>query len=247
MSRTIYKNKLIICNDEKATAVAVAKALISIVKTKPDACLGLATGGTVIPVYQYMAQDYLSNKTDYSLIRTFNLDEYIDLNPLYIHESYRAFMNFRLFININIKLINTYFPNHKNPAAYDQLIKKNGGLDVQIISLGHNGHIAYNEPGSSIGSLTRVIKLTKSTIDANSRFFENNQNLVPKRAVSMGIKSILNAKKIICIVTGVGKAEALKHMLKGKYDSQWPCSACIYHPNVEIYVDKKTAAMATLK
>jgi glucosamine-6-phosphate deaminase len=218
--KKIFKNKIIICKDEKATAIAAAKALINVVKNKPDACLGLATGGTAIPVYEYMALDHLKNKTDYSLVKTFNLDEYINLNPLYIHESYRAFMNFRLFIKINIKLSNTHFPDPKSPQRYEKLIKDNGGLDIQIISLGHNGHIAYNEPGSSINSITRVIELTQSTISANSRFFENNPNMVPKKAVSMGIKSILNAKKIVCIVTGIGKAEALKHMVKGEYDPQ---------------------------
>jgi glucosamine-6-phosphate deaminase len=216
----IYKNKLIVCRDEQTTAVAVAKELIKIVKYKPDACLGLATGGTVIPVYEHMVYDYCKNHTDYSLVKTFNLDEYINLNPLYIHESYRAYMNFRLFTRLNIKLSNTHFPNHKKPADYETFIKSNGGLDVQIISLGHNGHIAYNEPGSSLNSITRVIELTKSTIDANSRFFENKREMVPKKAVSMGIKSILNAKKVICIVTGLGKANALKHMLAGKYDPE---------------------------
>jgi glucosamine-6-phosphate deaminase len=210
-----FKNKIIICKDEKATAKAAAKALIKTVKDKPNACLGLATGGTAIPVYEYMIHDHNANKTDYSLVKTFNLDEYINLNPLYIHESYRAFMNFRLFIKINIKLSNTHFPDPKSPSKYEKLIKDNGGLDAQIISLGHNGHIAYNEPGSSINSITRVIELTQSTINANSRFFENQTAMVPRKAVSMGIKSILDAKKIVCIVTGIGKAEALKHMVSG--------------------------------
>jgi glucosamine-6-phosphate deaminase len=218
--KKIYRNKIIVCSDEKATAIAAAKALIDVVRIKPNGCLGLATGGTAIPVYDYMALDYAKNHTDYRLIKTFNLDEYINLNPLYIHESYRAFMNFRLFIKINVQLCNTHFPDHKHPANYEHLIKKNGGLDVQIISLGHNGHIAYNEPGSSINSITRVIKLTKSTINANSRFFENNPNMVPKSAVSVGIRTILNAKKIVCIVTGIGKAEALRHMVSGTYDPQ---------------------------
>lgn len=220
LTKKTYKNKLFICKNEKATAIAAAKALIAIIKKKPNACLGLATGGTIIPVYEYMTQDYLKNNTNYSLIKTFNLDEYIGLNPLYIHESYRAFMNFRLFTKINIKLTNTHFPCVSHPSMYDKLIENSGGLDVQILSLGHNGHIAFNEPGSSINSVTRIIKLTQSTINANSRFFGNNTKLVPKKAVSMGIKSILNAKKIICVLTGVSKANALKHMLMGKYDPQ---------------------------
>ncbi|GHU36043.1 glucosamine-6-phosphate deaminase [Betaproteobacteria bacterium] len=243
----IYKYKLFIFKDEKGAAVGAAKSLIRTVKEKKNANLGLATGGTAIPVYDYMALDYANNKTDYSKVRTFNLDEYININSIYIHESYRAYMNFRLFTKINVKLANTHFPDPKHAAAYETLIKKHGGLDAQIISLGHNGHIAYNEPGSSLNSITRVIKLTQSTIDANSRFFEGNKNFVPKTAVSMGIKSILDAKKVIVIVTGIGKATALRHIFLNKYDKQWPCTSVLLHRNVEIYVDAKTAIAAGYK
>jgi glucosamine-6-phosphate deaminase len=218
MNQKTYPYKVFVCKDEKATAQACAKALIKIVKNKPQACLGLATGGTCIPVYEAMVKDYQLNRTNYHDIRTFNLDEYINLDPLYVHEGYRAYMNFRLFSQINIQMKNTHFPCYKHPSAYESLIKKNGGLDVQIISLGHNGHIAYNEPGSALNSITRVITLTPSTIKANSRFFENNPKMVPKKAVSMGIKSILDAHKVIVIITGVGKAEAFKHILKNQYD-----------------------------
>lgn len=247
MKQKAYPYKVFVCKDEKMTALACAKALTKVVKNKPNACLGLATGGTCIPVYEAMVTDYIKNHTSYRNIKTFNLDEYINLNPLYIHESYRAYMNFRLFSQINIQMKNTHFPCFKHPSAYETLIQKNGGLDVQIISLGHNGHIAYNEPGSSLDSVTRVITLTSSTIRANARFFENNPQIVPKRAVSMGIKSILNARKIIVIITGIGKAKAFQHILKNKYDPQWPCSSIIFHKNVEIYVDAKTAKVAGFK
>jgi glucosamine-6-phosphate deaminase len=240
----IYKYKLAIAKNELDAAMGAAKSIIATVRHKKNANIGLATGGTAIPVYNYMITDFVKNKTDYSRVHTFNLDEYINLNPLYVHEGYRAFMNFRLFTQINIKLANTNFPNHKSPSTYETLIKKCGGLDLQLISLGHNGHIAYNEPGSSLNSITRVIKLTPSTINANSRFFEHNPKMVPRTAVSMGIKSILDAKKIIVIVTGVGKAPALSHIFKGKYDPQWPCTSVLFHPCVEIYVDAKTAALA---
>jgi glucosamine-6-phosphate deaminase len=218
MNQKMYQYKVFVCRDEKATAIACAKALIKVVKNKPNACLGLATGGTCIPVYEAMVKDYLEKHTNYQKIKTFNLDEYINLNPLYIHESYRAYMNYRLFSKINIPLKNTHFPSEKKPNEYESLIKKNGGLDVQIISLGHNGHIAYNEPGSALNSITRIINLTPSTIKANARFFENNSKMVPRKAVSMGIKNILDARKIIVIITGVGKAEAFKHILKNQYD-----------------------------
>ncbi|MDR3329760.1 MAG: glucosamine-6-phosphate deaminase [Mycoplasmataceae bacterium] len=247
MEKKMYQYKVFVCKDEKAVAIACAKALIKVVKNKPHGCLGLATGGTCIPVYEAMVDDCLKNKTSYHNIKTFNLDEYINLNPIYVHEGYRAYMNFRLFSKINIQFKNTHFPDYKQPSTYETLIKKNGGLDVQIISLGHNGHIAYNEPGSSLDSITRVITLTPSTIKANSRFFENNQKMVPRKAVSMGIKSILDARKVIVIITGIGKAEAFKHILKNHYDPQWPCSSVIFHKDVEIYVDAKTAKVAGYK
>jgi glucosamine-6-phosphate deaminase len=220
MKQKTYPYKVFVCQNEKTTAAACAQALIKMVKNKPNACLGLATGGTCIPVYEAMVHDYQTNHTNYHNVKTFNLDEYINLNSLYVHEGYRAYMNFRLFSQINIPMKNTHFPCHKHPSAYDTLIKKSGGLDVQIISLGHNGHIAYNEPGSSLNSITRVIALTPSTIKANARFFENNPQMVPRKAVSMGIKSILSARKVIVIITGVGKAEAFKHILKNQYDPQ---------------------------
>jgi glucosamine-6-phosphate deaminase len=220
MNKKIYPYKVFVCKDELATAKACAQALIKVVKNKPNGCLGLATGGTCIPVYEAMVKDYQTNHTSYKKIKTFNLDEYINLNPIYIHEGYRPYMNFRLFSQIDIQMKNTNFPCDKHPSAYETLIKKSGGLDIQIISLGHNGHIAYNEPGSSLDSITRVITLTPSTIKANSRFFENNQKMVPRKAVSMGIKSILDARKVIVIITGIGKAEAFKHILKNNYDPQ---------------------------
>jgi glucosamine-6-phosphate deaminase len=220
MKQKTYPYKVIVCKDEALVAQACAKSLIKIIKQKPNACLGLATGGTCIPVYEAMVKDYLSNHTNYRNIKTFNLDEYINLNPLYVHEGYRAYMNFRLFSQTNIQMKNTHFPDYKHPSAYETLIKNSGGLDVQIISLGHNGHIAYNEPGSSLNSITRIITLTPSTIKANSRFFEGNKKMVPKRAVSMGIKSILDARRIIVIITGNGKAEAFRHILKNHYDPQ---------------------------
>ncbi|MDR0825925.1 MAG: glucosamine-6-phosphate deaminase [Mycoplasmataceae bacterium] len=243
----IYPYKLFITKGEKEAAAAAAKSLIKTVQAKKNANLGLATGSTAIPVYDYMALDHANHKTDYSKVNTFNLDEYIGLSLLYAHESYRVFMNCKLFNRINVKLTNTNFPNPKNPSAYDNLIKKHGGLDVQMISVGHNGHIAFNEPGSSLNSITRVIKLTPSTIEANSRFFGGNKHLVPKTAVSMGIKSILGAKKIILIIIGVGKAKALSHIFMKKYDIQWPCTSILLHPNVEIYVDAKTAKAAGYK
>ncbi|MDR3163653.1 MAG: glucosamine-6-phosphate deaminase [Mycoplasmataceae bacterium] len=244
MHRDNFPFKLIVGKDIKTTISLVAKDIINIVKHKPNANLGLATGGTAIPVYEFMVDDHKLHKTSYAQVKTFNLDEYINLNPLYIHESYRAYMNFRLFSQVNIKLCNTFFPDHKNPLAYERLIKKYGGLDVQLITLGHNGHIAYNEPNTPITSLTRVVKLTPSTINANARFFEHNPKLVPKTAVSMGIASILKAKKIILLVTGIDKAKALSHVFKNMYDKKWPVTAILQHKNVEIYVDSQTYKLA---
>ncbi|GHU49128.1 glucosamine-6-phosphate deaminase [Bacilli bacterium] len=212
--------KLFVCENKEATSIAAAKSLIETVTSKPNAILGLATGGTMVPVYAHMVSDFMSHHTNYQFTHTFNLDEYINLNPLYSSESYCSFMNNHLFDKININKTNIHFPNSKDPAYYDTLIKNSGGIDVQLVGVGVNGHIGFNEPGSSIDSITRVVQLTDSTIKANSRFFGGDDNLVPKFAVSMGIQTILNARKIILVATDINKANAIKHILLNHYDPQ---------------------------
>ncbi|MGL4343489.1 MAG: glucosamine-6-phosphate deaminase [Metamycoplasmataceae bacterium] len=223
---------------EKEASEYVAKEIISIIHNKPNAILGLATGSTPIETYKILSSDFIKNKTDWSNITTFNLDEYLGLKEN-DEQSYKVFMNENLFKNTNIKLAKTNFPNEK--TNYDNLISSKGGIDFQLLGIGTNGHIGFNEPGSEFNSLTRVVDLTEETIKVNGKkFFNGDTTLVPKQAISMGLKSILNAKKIVLIALGSSKKETIKKLKSmTKFDINFPASALLSHPDVTIVVDKE--------
>ena len=174
-------------------------------------------------------------------VKTFNLDEYVGLSEDH-EQSYRYFMNHNLFDHIDIVKENTHVPsgNIENEEAleeYDALIDAAGGIDLQILGIGSDGHIAFNEPGTSFNSLTHVTELAPSTINDNSRFFESIDD-VPTKAVTMGLASIMKAKKIVLIATGENKADAVKSLLMGLITEKVPCSILRKHPDVTIYVDR---------
>lgn len=214
----------------------VAKEIIEMVGKNSKINLGLATGSTPIPLYQALANDFSINKTNWEKVQTFNLDEYLDL-PDNHPQTYRVFMNQHLFSKVNIDLSNTYFPNLQE--NYDQLINKLGGIDLQILGIGTNGHIGFNEPGSELNSLTRIVDLTEETITTNAnKFFDGDTKLVPKQAISMGIDSILKAKKIILLAFGKTKKDVVKTLKNTKqFDINFPASALILHPDVTIITD----------
>lgn len=216
----------------------VAKELIKEINKKQTINLGLATGSTPIKVYQELINDYLENKTDWTKIKTFNLDEYLGLESTH-PQSYKVFMNDYLFSKINIKKENTHFPElNKN---YDHLIDSLGGIDIQILGIGTNGHIGFNEPGSELESLTRIVDLTQETINVNAnKFFNGDTKEVPKQAISMGIKSILKAKKIFLLAFGKSKQEAIKTLKNSKeFNIDFPASALALHNDVTIIFDEE--------
>ncbi|MGL5357733.1 MAG: glucosamine-6-phosphate deaminase [Metamycoplasmataceae bacterium] len=216
----------------------VSQEIIKEIKENNKAILGLATGSTPIKTYEFLSKDFSLNKTDWSKVSSFNLDEYLGI-PEYDEQSYRTFMNKTLFNNINIKLENTHFPNKEN--NYDDLISKAGGIDFQLLGIGVNGHIGFNEPGSLENSLTRVVDLTEETIEVNAKkFFDGDISLVPHQAISMGLKSIMRAKKIILMALGKSKTETIKKLIKCKnFDINFPASILVSHPNVTIVYDKE--------
>lgn len=220
----------------QAASEYVAKQMVQLVKTNPNASFGLATGSTPILLYEALAKDYQANQTNWSQIKTFNLDEYLNL-PLDHPQTYHVFMNQHLFSKININLDQTYFP--QLDQNYDYLIDSLGGIDLQILGIGTNGHIGFNEPGSALDSLTRVVDLTQETINVNAnKFFDGNTDLVPKQAISMGISSILKAKKIILLAFGQSKKAVVKTLKSiTKFDINFPASALILHPDVTIISD----------
>ena len=215
---------------------------------KPDCVLGLATGSTPVGTYRQLSA--WNQKGDFSFkdVRTVNLDEYLGLPPTH-DQSYRYFMNTNLFDHVNIDKTRTFVPNGLEPdpekacAAYEEIIRQSGGIDLQLLGLGRNGHIGFNEPADSFARETHCVNLTESTIDANKRFFES-ENDVPRHAYTMGIGSIMKARKILVVVSGEDKADALKATICGPITPQVPASILQLHNDVTIVADE--AAMSKL-
>ena len=232
----------------KAMSRRAANIISAQVITKPDSVLGLATGGTPVGAYQQLVEWYKKGDLSFAEIKTVNLDEYLGLSPHH-EQSYRYFMQVNLFDHIDIKPENTHVLNGlaKDPqaecAAYNQLIRDLGGIDLQLLGMGHNGHIAFNEPGDDFGLETHVVTLTDRTIDANTRFFESRDE-VPRHALSMGIKNIMQARRILIVVSGEEKAETVCKAFAGPVTKDVPASVLQLHPDVTLVGDK--AALSKL-
>lgn len=209
---------------------------------KPDAVLGLATGSTPIGTYQQLIDWYKKGDLDFSEIRSVNLDEYKGL-PADNDQSYAYFMRTNLFDSVNIKKENTYIPNGleediaKECARYNSIIHTLGGIDLQLLGLGGNGHIGFNEPGAAYEKETHCVKLTENTIKANSRFFEKLED-VPRYAYTTGIKNIMQARRILLIASGENKADALYRSLFGPITPAVPASILQLHNNVTVVADE---------
>ena len=219
-----------------------AKEIANAINEKPDIVLGLATGSTPIPTYNSLVDLYNEKKVDFSKVRSVNLDEYVGLEPTH-DQSYRYFMNEHLFDKVNINKANTHVPNGvasdiaKECVDYEKLIDSIGGVDLQILGIGTNGHIGFNEPSDSFTKCTSVAELAPSTIESNKRFFDSADE-VPKQAVSMGIKTIMKSKKIFLIATGSEKADAINKTVNGDITPQIPASVLQLHPDVTVLVDE---------
>jgi glucosamine-6-phosphate deaminase len=223
----------------------VAKIVQAQIAVKPDSVLGLATGSTPLGTYRKlveMAKDGL----DFSQVTTFNLDEYVGLagdHP----QSYRYYMEQNLFSGVNIPREKTFIPNGTAAdlaaecAAYEEKIKGAGGIDLQLLGIGSNAHIGFNEPGSEFGSTTRLVDLAESTIEDNSRFFASREE-VPTQAISMGIKSIMQAKQIVLMANGENKADAIWATVLGPVTSDVPASVLQLHPFVTLVLDEAAAS-----
>jgi len=235
-------------NYEKMSEQA-ADAIIRLVKEKPDAVLGLATGGTPAGTYKRLTEDFAQNKTSYENIKTVNLDEYVGLEKN-SDQSYSYYMDKHLFNHIDINRENVHLPKAETPpyeqdaAGYEQLIEKLGGVDLQILGIGENGHIGFNEPGTPFTSKTSVVELEESTREANARYFENRDD-VPTHAISMGISTIMKSRKIILLASGSKKAHILYDLFKTDVTEDIPASILKQHQDVTIIADSE--ALAILK
>lgn len=231
----------IVINKEEVLSKLIAEEFIKTVLKKPNAVLGLATGTSPLGVYANLAKACDEGRVSFAKCKTFNLDEYVGLDGTH-NQSYRYFMNKNLFDKIDIDKNNTNvllgvgdYKSFMN--KYDQMIADAGGIDIQILGIGSDGHIAFNEPGTDFSSLTHETELTEQTIRDNSRLF-NDVSEVPTSAVTMGLKSIMNAKKIVLIATGKNKAKAIYGLIKGPISEEMPCSILQKHNDVTIYVDE---------
>ncbi|WP_026389707.1 glucosamine-6-phosphate deaminase [[Acholeplasma] multilocale] len=236
--------KVIKLKNEQEVGSKSAEILANRIKENSKIVLGLATGSTPIPLYNNLIDKFKNKEIDFKHTTTFNLDEYLGLKPTDI-QSYRYFMNEKLFNHINIDLENTFIPSgdaNVDPSQYDALIEKHGGIDLQVLGLGVNGHIGFNEPNTPFDSLTSIVELTESTIEANSRLFDRKED-VPLKAVSMGLQSIMNAREIILLATGKNKAEAIKQLVEGEISIEWPCTVLRRHENVTVLIDEEAGTL----
>ncbi len=230
----------IIIKEKAVLDKLISDKIVALVANKKEANLGLATGSTPLGIYANLVLDYQNNQTDYSAIKTFNLDEYADL-PLDHQQSYHTYMKENLFKHLNINLKNTYFPVKETYLNYSKFLKDNP-IDLQILGLGTNGHIGFNEPHTPFDSTTHKVRLAEQTRLDNSRLFANI-NDVPTHAYSMGLKDIMMAKEIVLMATGKAKAKPIYELIKGEVSLLWPCTILKSHPNITIYIDEEAASL----
>ncbi|MBE7021105.1 MAG: glucosamine-6-phosphate deaminase [Ruminococcaceae bacterium] len=234
--------KFIVCKNYDEMSKKAAEIMIDVVKNNPKATLGLATGSSPIGMYNCMAEAYRNGEVSFKECKSFNLDEYYKISKDN-DQSYYYFMNENLFSKIDIDLKNTDIPNgeaddyEEECKRYDAKIEANGGIDVQVLGIGNNGHIGFNEPEEWLYAGTHKTGLTQSTIEANKRFFASIDD-VPTSALTMGMATILKARKIVMVISGKAKAEVTKILKEGRISTSCPASILHCHNDVTIVCDE---------
>ena len=229
----------IVIDTKENIANLVSDKFVDLVKENPHAVLGLATGSTPIDTYKLIIKKAKEQNVSFKNVKTFNLDEYVNY-PFY-ESSYRFFMDDNLFNHLDINKENTNFPSEDNYQDYDNQIAKAGGVDLQILGIGANGHIGFNEPNTPFDSLTHITGLDKKTIQDNARFFSSIDE-VPTSAITMGLQTIMNSKEVVLIALGKNKQDAIKALIDN-VGSSCPASILNSHPNVTIYCDEDAASL----
>lgn len=230
-----------VANYEEMSTVA-GKRIAERVRNNPNIVLGLATGSTPQGVYQYLIHDFKINGTSYKNVTSVNLDEYVGMDPE-DPNSYHYFMRKNLFDHINMVNENVHVPNgvannlDEECIRYEQGIKELGGIDLQLLGIGENGHIGFNEPGTPFSSRTHIVTLSENTRKANSRFFASIED-VPKQAITMGIATILDSREILLLASGEKKAKAVARLVKQGISEDFPASSLKQHKNVTIIADQ---------
>jgi len=242
--------EIIISDNYEQMSKAAARAVADLLNSKPNAVLGLATGSTPLGVYKELARLHKNEGLDFSQVTTFNLDEYVGLTKDH-PQSYHYFMHENLFKHINIPVQNVYIPSGTTNnysafcAWYERRIEECGGIDLQLLGVGSDGHIAFNEPSSSLGSRTRIKTLARPTIEDNARFFEKIED-VPIYSITMGVGTILEARKIFFLANGANKADAVAKAIEGPVTSMITASALQLHPDVVAYIDRPAASKLSM-
>lgn len=235
--------KVIIKKDYDEVSYAAFEVMKEVVTAKEDAVLGLATGSSPIGLYQNMIKDHKENGTSYAKCQSFNLDEYVGIDRNH-SQSYWTFMHENLFYGIDLpeeKVHVPYGDSKEDCEGYEKAME-NVSVDVQVLGIGANGHIGFNEPGTPFSEETHIVELTEKTRSDNARFFEDDINKVPTHAITMGIATIMKAKKILLVATGANKADAVAAMVNGPVDPACPASVLQNHADVVVIVDEAAAA-----
>ena len=235
----------IIVDTPEAIAQQAAARYRALLAENPRAVLGFATGSTPLDLYAELVRLYEAGEISFKDVTTFNLDEYVGLEPTH-DQSYRYFMEANLFGRIDLDPAAVHIPSGidtaaETLAAYDAAIAQAGGIDLQLLGIGVNGHIGFNEPGTPLESLTHVVELTESTREANKRFFASLED-VPTHAATMGIKTVMNARRLMLIALGESKADAVAATVNGPVTAEVPASVLQLHPDVVVFLDEGAAS-----
>lgn len=235
----------VIIDTPEGIAKQAAELYRSVLNQKPNAVLGFATGSTPLDLYAELVELCKAGEISFKDVTTFNLDEYVGLEPTH-DQSYRYFMDTNLFNHIDLDPAAVHIPSGidtsaENLAAYDAAIAQAGGVDMQLLGIGCNGHIGFNEPGTPLESLTHVVELTQNTREVNARFF-NSLDEVPTHAATMGIKTVMNARKLVLIALGESKADAIAATINGPVTAEVPASVLQLHPDVVVFLDEGAAS-----
>jgi len=237
--------EVVICSSYEDMSRLAAKAVADVVRRKPNAVIGLATGSSPLGLYAELIRMHKEEGMDFSRVKTFNLDEYVGLAGDH-EQSYRRFMNKNLFEGINIDIANTHVPDGlardyaRFCREYEEKIKAAGGVDVQVLGIGTDGHVGFNEPGDSLASRTHTVTLNEQTIKDNARFFEKESD-VPLFACTMGVGTVLEARKCVLVANGKKKAKAVAAMIEGPISSMCTASALQMHNDTSVFLDEDAA------
>ncbi len=238
--------EVIVKKDAKSAAFLAARMIADAVRAKPSITLGLATGRTMESLYAMLGEMHKNEGLDFSLVKTFNLDEYVGLAPENPN-SYRAYMEKHLFSRINIDPRNTHLPNgiaediDAGCELYEEMMEEAGGVDLQLLGIGRSGHIGFNEPLSPLFSRTRAVPLTKTTYEQNSPLFDKPEDM-PMRAITMGVGTVLDARRLVMLVTGAEKADIIQKAIEGPVTSMISASAIQMHNDCVVILDEEAAA-----